>query len=325
MSNSNPLNPDKIIDYSKDYYGILGLEKGCLPEGKSRSERQECSHILETAYRKAARRAHPDFGGNKDAFIDVVRAKWILEDPLMRRMYESGGTYKPTFVEDGNPFEVDWSKIGTYRPGTSEDTIGFGLFLKISQRAADLGLVPAFYPSDETHNYEWDWVIMPEGDYKIALSLVHDESEVLRLTSGEDIGKSLPFKIYVCIPRKNIYFLRDDSVTVELDDKNSVDINGNLLACSYSDFNLLETTSLEDANEYFAPGGTFETHLQSFRDGTMIEMQKEKDLQALQPIFKSGEELKNIDTEMLKSIMNMRSFTTVMNERAADFLENLPR
>ncbi|MFK4985429.1 hypothetical protein ACI4B7_26750, partial [Klebsiella pneumoniae] len=91
-------------------------------------------------------------------------------------------------------------------------TVGYGLFLDICQNKEKFNLVPAFRPSDETHNYEWDWVIPDKITHdalgnqnpppKIALSIVYDEEDVLRLTSGEDaITDSLPFKIYICIPR----------------------------------------------------------------------------------------------------------------------------
>ena len=40
MSMSGHFNPEKVIDFSIDYYSVLGLEKGCLPNGDTRAERE---------------------------------------------------------------------------------------------------------------------------------------------------------------------------------------------------------------------------------------------------------------------------------------------
>ena len=80
-------DPKKIIDFNKDYYTILGLDKDILPKGKSRQDKIEVSKILEDAFRKRARKCHPDFGGTKDEFLDIVRARRILEDPILKRIF----------------------------------------------------------------------------------------------------------------------------------------------------------------------------------------------------------------------------------------------
>ena len=67
----------------KDYYFILGLAKEDLPTGKSRKDVIKTSEVLEKAFRVKARKCHPDFGGSNEAFLDIVRSRRILEDPLL--------------------------------------------------------------------------------------------------------------------------------------------------------------------------------------------------------------------------------------------------
>lgn len=42
---SNHFNPEKVIDFNIDYYDVLGLEKGCLPAGNNRAERERITDI----------------------------------------------------------------------------------------------------------------------------------------------------------------------------------------------------------------------------------------------------------------------------------------
>jgi hypothetical protein len=102
-------------------------------------------------------------------------------------------------MENNTEFTVDWSKIGNYRKGTPEDTVGFSLFFEIIELKEKLQIVPAFIPKSADHNYEWDFALA-EQKVKLSLSIVNDENEVLRLTDSSKMEESLPFKIYVCIP-----------------------------------------------------------------------------------------------------------------------------
>jgi hypothetical protein len=245
---SNEFDPKKIIDFNKDYYFILGLVKEDLPTGKSRSEIIKTSEVLEKAFRIKARKCHPDFGGSSEQFLDIVRARRILEDPLLKKIYDQGFFEEYIVSDENENFKVDWTKVGTYRKGTPEDTIGFSLFLKLCEIKNNLNIVPAFFPSSNEHNYEWDFVIKDHGKTKLVISIVNDENEVLRLTSNEDVEKALPFKIYICIPKANLYFLREENAVVSPDGKKL--INGNITKAAYSDLDLLETTNLSTANDY---------------------------------------------------------------------------
>lgn len=311
---SNEFDPKKIIDFDKDYYGILGLQKIDFPLGKSRAEVIKTSEILEKAFRVKARKCHPDFGGSNEAFLDIVRARRILEDPLLRKIYDQGFFEEYTLVDEADDFKVDWTKVGTYRKGTPEDTIGFSLFLKLCENKENLGLIPAFYPTNNEHNYEWDFVITGKEKTKLVISIVNDENEVLRLTNNDDIEKSLPFKIYICIPKANLFFVREENSILSPDGRTL--INGNITKASYSDLDLLETTNLDTAHKYV------EDLILEDLTKFMNDELKPK-IKANQTKVINSDELKKFDKNKLSEILNIRKFVYNDDEKAAEFLDKI--
>ena len=77
-------------DFDKDYYEILGIDKTSFPSGKTRENKIAITRLLEKAFRQRARKCHPDFGGSNEAFLNLVRARRILEDPLLKKIFDQG-------------------------------------------------------------------------------------------------------------------------------------------------------------------------------------------------------------------------------------------
>jgi hypothetical protein len=319
---SDIFDPKKIIDFSKDYYAILGLVKENLPLSSARKDKVELANIIERAFRKQARVAHPDFGGSKEAFLDLVRARRIVEDPLLRKIYDQGEFIETANVEGADDFAVDWSKIGTYRKGTPEDTVGYSLFLGLCNRKKELDLIPAFIPELHEHNYEWDFVIQNHSlnikNLKLVISIVNDESEVLRLTDGDKISESLPFKIYICCPKVGVKYIREQNQI--LAPTGRVMANGAIKKVAYNDHIFLETTLLEEAKTYL-DSDKFKEDLFDFKinGSNQDNISKKIDENA----WMNQEEMKNHDSEMLKKILKMKSFAVEADDKAADFLEKL--
>jgi len=82
----------------KDYYSTLGVERGA-------SEKE-----IKDAYRKLARKYHPDVSKEKDAeekFKDIAEAYKTLKDPETRAAYDQLGSHRP-----GEEFQAppDWTE-----------------------------------------------------------------------------------------------------------------------------------------------------------------------------------------------------------------------
>lgn len=318
---SDVFDPKKIIDFSKDYYAILNLSKNELPFGSDRKSKIELTNKLDQSFRKMARVCHPDFGGSKEAFLDIVRARRIIEDPILRKIYDQGEfTEIIQNSESNSGFEVDWTKIGTYRKGTTEDTVGYSLFLSLCERKTELDIIPAFIPDNNEHNYEWDFVLNNQNQsqkiIKVVISIVNDESEVLRLTSGKDVKDSLPFKIYVCIPKVGVRYIRDDTKIVS--PFGNILRNGAIKSVEYNDHHFLETTSLDEAKEYLK-SNQFKLDLDDFR----INGSNQKHTSKTDNTWMDKDEMKKFDAEQLGFILSMKTFVPEANESAADFLEKL--
>jgi curved DNA-binding protein CbpA len=317
---SKEFDPKKIIDFSKDYYNILGLIKETLPKGKNRQDKIELSKMLEVAFRKMARKSHPDFGGSNEAFLDLVRARRIVEDPILRKIYDQGYFDEFTLPEENNQFQVDWAKIGTYRPGTPEDTVGYSLFLKLCNLKDTLNIVPAFCPDSNEQNYEWDFVIKSDKNevQKLVISIVNDENEVLRLTSGNNLEHALPFKIYICIPKAGIVFSRGKDAI--LGPNNKVMANASINSVSFQDLNFCESTNLDFVNNYIE--NKISIDLEKFHNNDTESFIK-KELKETKLL--DLEAMKKFDDMKLSQILNLRSYEIVNDEEAANFIENIDK
>jgi hypothetical protein len=323
--------PEKVVDLSIDYYGVLSLEKGCLPPYGVRENNEKISEILEKGWRKAARRAHPNNGGSHDEFILVMRAHEFLSDPLYRAYIDSDGKERPKQLGEG-VHEVDIDSVGTYVEGSLADTVGHGLFLKMRKKARDIGLSPAYRPQSQLEAYEWDWIIVGTGKDKIGrqkdpdkvtLAIVEDPEDVFRLTSGDAVENSLPFKIYICIPRVSPRVRRTKDQLVKMDDGSEVVWRGSLKSAVYDDYELLSTTTVEEAEDYLF-GGALEDDLQLFKDGTLVKRKHEESVAERQIGWRNKEEVKRLDTEVYKEILKRKTWVLTPDPYAADFLDRFP-
>jgi hypothetical protein len=246
-----------------------------------------------------------------------VRARRILEDSILRKIYDNGEFLDFDInISEDTSFKVDWTKVGNYRKGTPEDTVGFSLFLRLCEKKEELGLVPAFFPTTNEHNYQWDFVIKDSNKNKLVISIVNDENEVLRLTTSDKIQDSLPFKIYICVPESSLVFSRDNNLTIDPYGKTL--INGTILNANYNDLDLLESTNINSTNDYIEKALTQD--LIAFKNGEL----KSKSYKN-QKKWISSEELKKIDKEKLQEIVNFRSFEVANLENADTWLDSIDK
>lgn len=106
----------------KDYYKIMGVDRKASPEA------------IKSAYRKLARKFHPDVSKEKNAeerFKEVAEAYETLKDPEKRAAYDQLGNYQPG--QDFKP-PPDWEKRFSDTPFSFEDLDLADLFASFSAR-----------------------------------------------------------------------------------------------------------------------------------------------------------------------------------------------
>jgi len=110
-----------------------------------------------------------------------------------------------------------------------------------------------FFPYDEEyHNFTWE-IGIENAIKDLALSIVKDEDEVLRLTSSEAAKESLPFKIYIFFPSAITHYEREPDTIVETANFRQV-YRGRIISVHTIDAELYAGTNLEDAADYIRLG-----------------------------------------------------------------------
>jgi hypothetical protein len=326
MAATRRLDAKKLVSFEEDYYGILAVDPATLPSGSEVAARREAAGMLEKAYQAACRRYHPDVNRtDPDAeakFRLAIKAHTVLSDPIARRYYDSKGADRSRTLEmDGKRYEIDWENLGYYRQGSTADTVGYGLFFALAERKDELGIKPAFFPELPQHNYEWDFAV-PDIGVKLAISIVPDEDDVRRLTSGEDAGRSLPFKIYLCFPRACPYLIKGEDEVYKVGDREVV-LPGKLLRTVYVDLELVETTVLDTA-QAFVEGDGIAAAMAKLRDGTLLQEQELRDREAGAMNWLDTDALKQVEADRLKEALRHRTPKPKFDPGAADFLKRIP-
>jgi curved DNA-binding protein len=111
---------------ARDFYEVLGVGRGV-----SKDE-------LQAAYRKLARRWHPDVNKDpqaEDRFKEISEAYDVLSDPETRRRYDAFGEDFRRVPEDVDPEMYARAGAGGARPAGAAGGAGFGSF-----DGADIGI-----------------------------------------------------------------------------------------------------------------------------------------------------------------------------------------
>src|SRR5438105_15803976 len=81
------------VGTQKDYYGVLGIERGAKPDQ------------IRKAYRRLARKFHPDVNPNNKAaeekFKELSAAYEVLSDEKKRKVYDQYGFYSDNIPPGG--------------------------------------------------------------------------------------------------------------------------------------------------------------------------------------------------------------------------------
>lgn len=152
----------------KDYYTTLGVAKTATPEE------------IQRAYRKLARKYHPDINkaaGAEDTFKDVGEAYEVLKDPDKRAKYDRyGAAWKVAQESGGTPppgYEDVWVDLGR---GGSEGAGGFADFSAFFEQLFGAGRRPgAARQGAGSPGWQWERST-PGADQEATLSLTLEEA-----------------------------------------------------------------------------------------------------------------------------------------------------
>src|SRR5215470_10665708 len=133
----------------KDYYAVMGVERSATPEG------------IKAAYRKLARKYHPDVSKEPDAeekFKEVQEAYETLKDPEKRAAFDQLGSFQPG--QDFRPPPDWWKQFSDTQP-EFEDVDLADLFAGLAGRAGrrQRGPVP-----------------IPGQDYEVAVQITLEQA-----------------------------------------------------------------------------------------------------------------------------------------------------
>ena len=169
----------------KDYYGILGVKRDANADE------------IKTAYRKLARKYHPDVSKEADAeakFKEMSEAYETLKDPEKRAAYDQLGTHRPG--QDFRP-PPDWGEHFAQGQSGFEDVDLSDLFAGLAGRAGRRGGARA----DRA---------MPGSDYEAVVRISFDQAfhgteidlELSALEWDPDGGmRRVPHRVRTRIPR----------------------------------------------------------------------------------------------------------------------------
>jgi curved DNA-binding protein CbpA len=146
---------NKDIDFSKDYYKVLGVTK------------ESTDKEIKTAYHKLARQHHPDANGGKtsEKFKEVAAAYEVLSDKEKKATYDSyiaNGTHNNNTQSRGyggysdfNPQSSDHNYSSNFYKRNSQKNgnyySNFDNFDKFSKKFKDSGFYKEFY---ETYTFK---------------------------------------------------------------------------------------------------------------------------------------------------------------------------
>ena len=106
-----------------DYYKILGVPRN--------AEQDE----IKKAYRKLARKHHPDAGGDEAKFKEINEAYEVLSDEKKRQIYDQYGTGNPNHIPQGwggagagGTYTVNFSDFGSWAEILESIRRGEGIF-----------------------------------------------------------------------------------------------------------------------------------------------------------------------------------------------------
>ena len=270
------------------YLNFLEIEKESIPQKNDRVDKQELYKLVESQFRKLARKMHPDYGGTEKDFKFLLECK----SKLLSKKTNSSSV----------AFSFDESKFSSYDKNTLASKLGNQLFDLLVSWQSELGLKAVHRPNSENDEYEWIFNIIG-SDENLSLNVQNLNDDLAELS--HELYKDDGLSVLVCLfmPSKVL------AITEVAYDNSSM--------LSFNDKILIESSSATNISKYFSDKQNIIDDLEKIKNNTFVSKNNNE-----LKVKKSNEAIAK-DKKVIQFLQNIKIFNTDFDEKAADFLEKL--
>jgi len=270
------------------YLNFLEIEKESIPQKNDRVDKQELYKLVESQFRKLARKMHPDYGGTEKDFKFLLECK----NKLLSEKTNSSSV----------AFSFDESKFLSYDKNTLASKLGNQLFDLLVSWQSELGLKAVHRPNSENDEYEWIFNIIGSNE-NLSLNVQNLNDDLAELS--HELYKDDGLSVLVClfVPSKVL------AITEVAYDNSSM--------LSFNDKILIESSSATNISKYFSDKQNIIDDLEKIKNNTFVSKNNNE-----LKVKKSNEAIAK-DKKVIQFLQNIKIFNTDFDEKAADFLEKL--
>ena len=270
------------------YLEFLEIADQDVPFKNDSINKQELCKIVESQFRKLARKYHPDYGGTNEQFKFLLDCKTKLIEEDKRN----------------NSFSLNLNNQTkeTFDTKSLASQLGNQLFDLISTWSEELKIKPIYRPTKSEDEYEWIFAIL-DSNYELCLNVQNMNEDLAEIS--HELYKDTSLSILVClfVPSKQMTVTNvayDNSVIYKFDDKI-----------------FIESSCSDEITKYFCSCENIQKDLSNFLSGNF----KSRENVLLKT--KKTEEVLEKDKKVIEFLQNLKIFDTQFDESAADFLDKL--
>lgn len=268
------------------YLNFLEISENDIPIKNDKVNKAELLKLVEKQFRVLTRKYHPDFGGDEQNFKFLLKSKHIFLDT------EINNNFSINLLDD---------RISEFDKNTIAAMVGDQIFELISSWKDVLEIKPIFRPFKADDCYEWIFNTKEERT-QLCLNVQNLSNEYAEISSATHGNENLNVLVCVFVPSKRLTVS-----TIQYD--NSVELK-------FNDKIFLESSNANKISQYLSTPENIKNDLQKVFDGDFISRENEIKVKNTTSALKA-------DAKVLKYLEDIKLFSTVRDESAADFLDKL--
>lgn len=268
------------------YFNFLDILEDSIPVKGDKVNKPELLKLVEKQFRILTRKYHPDFGGDEQNFKFLLKCKHVFFDS------EINNDFSLNLFDD---------KFSEFDKNTIAAKVGDQIFELISSWRDMLEIKPIFKPAQTSDCYEWIFNTKEEGT-QLCLNVQNLSNEYAEISGSTHGNDNLNVLVCIFIPSKrltvnNIQY--DNSVELKFNDKI-----------------FIESSNAANISAYLSTPDNIKNDLQKIFDGSFVSKENEIKVRNITSSIKA-------DAKVLEYLENIKLFSTVHDDSAADFLDKL--